>query len=388
MTGRIVSNTRQSNIELCRIIAMLMIVAGHLTQQSGILHRGGVNYKWAVILGSGSGIADNIFVMIGAYFLVDLSFQSQRIIKLYAEVWTYCVPITIFMTVLFPEYVGIKEFVRGLFVYSGSPLWFASCYISMLIVTPFLNRLLIYQKASKVIILLLFFINVIPSTFLLRGDFFYSGEVVWFCFLYLLIGYLKKYRKKIRFNKWIGFAFAILIYICLLCFYFGTEYFMNQSDGFYRLAESLDLKMYFITRYHTLPAFICSFMIFWFFVNMNLRENQIINNLSKGVFAVYIIHQTPAFAAFMWEKIIMVDKWMNSLYYPIWFLLAVMGIFLSCSLIDCLRRLTFEKLIVSSKLYTKTCEKWNKFFEDIFISYKIKDEVTEIAKKYKQTKYK
>lgn len=163
---------------------------------------------------------------------------------------------------------------------------------------------------------------------------------------------------------------------------------MNQSDGFYRLAESLDLKMYFITRYHTLPAFICSFMIFWFFVNMNLRENQIINNLSKGVFAVYIIHQTPAFAVFMWEKIIMVDKWMNSLYYPIWFLLAVMGIFLSCSLIDCLRRLTFEKLIVSSKLYTKTCKKWNRFFEDIFISYKIKDEVTEIAKKYKQTKYK
>lgn len=41
MAGRIVSNTRQSNIELCRIIAMLMIVAGHLTQQSGILQRGG-----------------------------------------------------------------------------------------------------------------------------------------------------------------------------------------------------------------------------------------------------------------------------------------------------------------------------------------------------------
>lgn len=114
MTGRIISSTRQSNIELCRILAMLMIVAGHLAQQSGIMQREGINYKWAVILGSGSGIADNIFVMIGAYFLVDLSFKSQRIIKLYAEVWTYCVPITILMTVLFPKYVGIKELVRGL----------------------------------------------------------------------------------------------------------------------------------------------------------------------------------------------------------------------------------------------------------------------------------
>ncbi len=381
MTGRIISSTRQSNIELCRIIAMLMIVAGHLAQQSGIMQREGINYKWAVILGSGSGIADNIFVMIGAYFLVDLSFKSQRIIKLYAEVWTYCVPITILMTVLFPKYVGIKELVRGLFVYSGSPLWFATCYISMLLFSPFLNQLLTYQKASKAVILLLFFINVIPSTFLLRGDFFYSGEFVWFCFLYLLIGYLKKYIKEFKFNKWIGLALAVFIYICLVCFYFGIEYFMNQSDGFYKLAESLDLKIYFITRYHTLPAFICSLLIFWFFVNTNLRANQIINNFSKGVFAVYIIHQTPAFTVFMWERIVMVDKWMNSKYYPIWFFAAVVGIFLFCSLIDCLRCFTLEKWMLSSKIYKKTCEKWNKFFADIFIPHKIKNEVTEIAKK-------
>ena len=41
MTDRIISNTRQTNLELCRIIAMFMIVAGHLAQQSGILQRGG-----------------------------------------------------------------------------------------------------------------------------------------------------------------------------------------------------------------------------------------------------------------------------------------------------------------------------------------------------------
>ena len=69
----------------------------------------------------------------------------------------------------------------------------------------------------------------------------------------------------------------------------------------------------------------------------------------------------------MWKKIVMVDKWMNSAYYPVWFLAAVAGIFALCSLIDCLRRFTLEKWMLSSKVYKKVCEKWNKFFEDIFI---------------------
>lgn len=359
------NKVRNSNFEILRIIAMLLIIAGHLTFQSGILNTDSNNKFFAVILGSGLGVADNIFVLISAYFLTNIKFSTKRILKIYLEVWTYTVPITIIMLFCGRQWIGIKDVIRSLFPYSGSPLWFATCYITMLLFSPFLNSLLNNRKLVKKILILLFFINVIPSTFLLRNDFFYSGESVYFCFLYLLMGYFKKYNIEENIKKIPKYIFGIvgaIIYVGIIVSYFGITFLGDKFSVIQKLCGENSLNEYFIVRYHTLPAFICSLCIVLFVINSKAYTNKFINLISGGVFSAYIIHQTPTFAPFMWKEIIKVDKWMYSKYYVIYYILSIIFIFIMGCSIGVLRKKILEPILIKSKIFEFLQRKLDDFY--------------------------
>ena len=51
-------------------------------------------------------------------------------------------------------------------------MWFGTVYIEMLLLTPFLNVLLNNIKRTKLMLILLFVINTVPTSFLFRNDFF------------------------------------------------------------------------------------------------------------------------------------------------------------------------------------------------------------------------
>ena len=61
---------RKSNYELLRILSMLLIVAGHLVEQSGLLAYDNPNLFIACLLGSASRVAVNLFLILGCWFLV------------------------------------------------------------------------------------------------------------------------------------------------------------------------------------------------------------------------------------------------------------------------------------------------------------------------------
>lgn len=347
-----IKQPRASNFELLRIICMLLIIAGHLTNQSGILDVQGLttNKSIAVVLGSAFGIADNVFVMIGAWFLVDKQFETNRITKIYLQIATYVIPITIFMMLFQKSYMGPKEIVRGLFPWGGSPLWFGSVYIEMLLLTPFLNLLLNQIRRTKILLILLFVINTIPSSFLFRNDFFYSGELVWFCFIYLLMGYIKKNKKDSALEKRTCLLGTIGIYFMLLTIYFGVEYVSSVSVQLKKINDSLSLSTYYIERYHTIPAFFCSVFLFFFFQKTELKYSKVINSISKGCFGVYILHQAPGFAKFMWLEIFKTQEWIDSEFYAIYFAGTVLIIFTAGSIVDLIRRKYVEEKINTGKI--------------------------------------
>ena len=60
--------TRSSNLELLRILCMLLIIGDHLTGQSGIADYTTLPSSFAFcLIGCGSRIACNVFVLIGAW---------------------------------------------------------------------------------------------------------------------------------------------------------------------------------------------------------------------------------------------------------------------------------------------------------------------------------
>ena len=361
-----VKQHRASNFELLRIVCTLLIIAGHLTNQSGILDVEGitVNKSIAIILGSAFGIADNVFVMIGAWFLVDKEFKTERITKLYLQIATYVIPITVFMIIFHKSYMGLKEIVRGLFPWGGSPLWFGTVYIEMLLLTPFLNVLLSNIKRTKLMLILLFVINTIPASFLFRNDFFYSGELVWFCFIYLLMGYIKKSKIDSVIKRKPCFFGTVGIYFMLLIIYFGTEYLSSMSGQFEKMNASLLLSTYYIDRYHTIPNFFCSIFLFFIFQKTEIKYNWVINGISKGCFGIYIFHQAPGFTKFMWSEIFKTQKWTESKFYVVYFVGTVLMIFVAGSIVDLIRRKYFEKIINAGKLSEAINQTLAKLYSD------------------------
>lgn len=247
----------------------------------------------------------------------------------------------------------------------GSPLWFGTVYIEMLLLTPFMNRLLENRGGTKKLLLILFVINVIPPTVLFRDDFFYSGEMVWFCFLYLLIGYIKKNHlaQKLKGSYCLCGAFGV--YLILMLIYFSIEHISISNRTVGKLNETLHLSTYFIDRYHTLPVFVCSFLLFFFFQKLDIKESRLINCISEGCFGVYIFHQAPGFAKLLWFEIFKTQIWLNSSRYFVYYLMTVILIFLGGSLIDLARRNYIENFVLSSHLAKVLNDKLASFYSEL-----------------------
>lgn len=86
---------RCANIELLRIVSMLLIIMGHFVGQNDVMKRlNGTPLCAAVLSGSASRIAVNVFLVIGVWFMLDKEFSAKRILVLYGEVWFYGIALT------------------------------------------------------------------------------------------------------------------------------------------------------------------------------------------------------------------------------------------------------------------------------------------------------
>ena len=171
---------------------MLAIVSGHLLSQSSLVNVTGTNHILAMLLGSGVRIGVNVFLILGVWFMVDAKFKAERIVRLYLEVFFYSVPITICMF-LMGEAGGLRNVLQGMLPFFGRSVWFASAYISLIALSPFLNHFFTMparrQRTLLVVLILLFcFVPTIPCSTPLD----YLADFTWFCIVYLVIGILKK----------------------------------------------------------------------------------------------------------------------------------------------------------------------------------------------------
>ena len=68
--------TRSSNLELLRILCMLLIIGDHLTGQGGIADYTTLPSSFAFcLIGCGSRIACSVFVLIGGWFLCEQPYR-------------------------------------------------------------------------------------------------------------------------------------------------------------------------------------------------------------------------------------------------------------------------------------------------------------------------
>ena len=351
-------NIRNSNIELLRIIAMFFIVAGHFVAQSGnIVYSFCVNDYLLIFLSSASRIAVNVFLTIGVWYMVDSKFLAERVLKLYIQVITYSVPITIIMLFLNRENVSVKDFARGFLPFWGRGLWFASAYITLILFKPFLDKILHWSKKELGLLvgLLLVFISLV-STFpdVQEG---YVIDSVWFLVVYLFVGYTKKYSFHVKPSNWLSALLAAGGYMILTtCIFLGKCF----PNGNILIKIAARLAGQYSGDIKTFPNFMIAFLLTMLFLKLKERHCKIVNWLAKSVFTVYIVHQIPAFISFIWKRIFMADLWIPN--HAVWYVFLVFLILYSCCVVADVFRRKIELIITKSGIYNNLLKKIEKIY--------------------------
>ena len=281
------SRPRQTSFELLRLMAIVMVVMEHFIRQSGLLDsETGTNAILNTFLGSGGRIAVNIFLILGSWFMVDAVFRLGRVIKLYLEVAFYSVPLTLLMVVI-GEAGGARNIIQGLLPFFGRSVWFASAYISLIVLTPFLNKVFSLPRQQQTrLMTLLFVLFCVVSTIPSFSTIDYVADFSWFCVLYLIVGWVKKGEilETCVVSKWVAIFCGIGVYSALCA--------ASRCQPLSWVAN------YWLDNIRTLPSLFCALCVFYFFLKTDIGSIAFVNATAQSIFAVYIVHQVPAFQSF------------------------------------------------------------------------------------------
>lgn len=352
-----IKKTRDSNIELLRIISMIMIVVHHYEMYAGFTNSGNLslNSYIEIVLYSFGKLGVNIFVIISGYFLINSRFNTKKLIKLWMQIFFYSVSIMIILKMLNIVNVTTKENFKYFFPISYKKYWFASTYMYLYLIFPFLNKFAhgIDKKTYKVVLILLSMMFSITYSIIYKSNSFQTDtgtfeSLVWFVFLYLLAGYIKIYGIKFLENKRKNIIFTIILLIVFLGILFISHFIYIK---FHKLKNIIN----YYTRMNSIFLLLLAVTIFYVFKNIKIKNNKVINLIARNSFAVYLIHEHELIRATMWKFIKSIVMQYGNEYIII--LCCIVIFFTIAGIIEKIR-MFLEKHVLKIKI-----------FEKIFIKY-------------------
>ncbi|MBE6903158.1 MAG: acyltransferase [Ruminococcaceae bacterium] len=335
---------RDSNIELYRIISMLLIVAHHYVVNSGLTAANGPIYSntfsfpslFLLLFGAWGKIGINCFVLITGYFMCKSQITPKKFAKLFLEVMFYQFVINIIFWIFGYAPFTLKSFLKVLVPFTSISKNFTGTYLIFFLCIPFLNVLVnnLNQKQHIRLLLLSF------STYVLFGTVpFLSvtmNYVSWYMVLYFIASYIRLYPKKIfdskRFWGIMTFISVSLSAISVVaCSWLGAKLGTN-------------IPFLFVTDSNTFLAVLTGLSSFMLFKNIKIKYNKFINTVSATTFGILLIHaNSDAMRQWLWKDLFNNVGMYGSSIMPIHAISSVIIVFVVCSLLDLARIHLIEK---------------------------------------------
>ncbi|WP_256379754.1 acyltransferase family protein [Butyrivibrio sp. WCD2001] len=279
---------------MLRLICIFFIISNHFVGQSGIYEGGSLGRCFFYAsLNSLSRVACSVFIIISAWFSVNKKFKMMKLVHVWLTLIMYTVPITVYL--YFKGLAGKNDLLMALFPFEYSQLWFAAYFIVLLLLMPLLN--LFIKKAPKNLVLFfllwMFILQCLYSTITRELGFFYHD--IWpMIFIYVLTGYIRHYEIKIPKAKIAGLVFVIFLFLvtgaCAIA----------AKRGMHLLAAYGEL---YRARFQTIPNLLMAFSLFFFFLNVNVKQSKIVNKLATTVLGIYCFHQVPIWYDYLWQNV-------------------------------------------------------------------------------------
>lgn len=328
-----IKKQRNSNLELYRIIVMIMIVAHHYVVNgsglSTILEQNPYSPTtiFYYLFGAWGKTGINCFVLITGYFMCTSNITLRKFLKLALEIIFYNVVIYLCFCAFGVTTPSVRDGVLMLIPVRNCNTDFTSAFILFYLAIPFLNILRngLDRKSHIMLLALLLFVYTAMPMVKASVTFNYLS---WFSVLYFIASYIRihglPHNDSAKYWGW-ATLFTVLLSIfsivCPLLFHRGCTYF-------------------FVSDSNHIMAIFTAVTSFMFFKNLKVRYNKVINTIASTTFGVFLIHtHSHAMRQLLWN-----DLFDNPGHYstPLYAIGVVALLFVSCSLIDFIRISTIE----------------------------------------------
>ncbi len=339
---------RQANLELLRIFSMLMIVMMHLLNHGKILEttaRGSISYYLVWILFGISFVSISTYILISGYFLCEASFSFRRILKLEGQVWFYSVALYLASLLLLRQPFDMSSLIAAVFPVLSCEYWFVTMYVGMIVLSPFLNKLLtgLTQRQFRLLLGILFVLfSLWPNVFFFSPALNFGGGsgVVWFTTVYLSGAYLKRfYRPDGKFGRHLLHFFGAALLIPASRFL--IELLLSTPLGKIGFLQDLMWGYSIFYEYNSVLVFAAAILLFIAFLNLQIKPGRLQRMILAAAplsFGVYLLHDNPNVRGFVWETL------NPSRLAGVWYLvpgvlLLAAAVFVVCALTEWLRKM-------------------------------------------------
>ncbi len=344
----VIKKKRLANMELLRIIAMMMVIMLHYLGKGNMLPEMEENLVLngyiAWILEALCIVAVNVYMLISGYFLIETSFKCKRVIQLICQVFFYSILIVVillamgFLQVQDVTFYQIQQYV---FPIQMKPYWFATAYIILYLFTPLLNVAVKNMKRKQLlisIIILLLFFSISKSIMPIHLQVDEKGyDAIWFICVYLVAAYIRLYGIPFYKNGRKSFLFYLLgcggvLGISLIKRFI---YFKTGMLG-YTMTDSFDYN-------HILNLF-ASVSIFYVFYYIKIPDGKIANwiiRIAPYTFGVYLLHEHLEIR-YIWPQWLWTQTEGNPLLFILRNIGGVLVVFTIGIIVDMIRKLLFD----------------------------------------------
>lgn len=278
---------RNSNIEVMRILAMVLITAHHLAIW-GFFKNSSVtsispNIVWLQLLESVGKIGVDIFILITGYFSLNSIPTLKKVLNLTNRVRLYS--LIMFITVLMvgtTTKFSIGLFIKSLFPTIWSMYWFITAYVIIYIFSGFLSKgfqKMTQEQANKLILISVILFMFLP-TFLNS----WTSTVTELLPAFFLGIYLRNFKLSQGYIRILNILTLVSIIIGLGIIFIGDSIGSILSNA--KLIE-LAARPFYIGS--SPLAMIIATYIFIRVLSVEKQTNNFVNRVSSSALAIYLI---------------------------------------------------------------------------------------------------
>lgn len=326
---------RESNLELLRIIAMLLVLLVHyIPTRSEITPENFRLDMWGTILNielkSLAFVCVNCFILVSGYFGIKFKFKSFANLLFQTAFWgIFCIAIALYCPFIdVPQFNALKAFIESL-----TWGWFVKGYIILFIMSPVLNAFIASVNANTLgrYLIIFYLLSTIGGYFLGFPDFRKGMSALSLIGIYLTGAYLHKegivslFKRSKEFNLAVYFIcglFLLIINILLL--------FLGIKTSPYGYLNPVIILM--------------SVYLFLYFRRLRIGHIHWINFLSASAFSIYLFHCNVVLGSKISDMWVCINAHFGKVTSLLLACLSFIGIYLFCVIIDRVRIFLFSTI--------------------------------------------